>query len=70
MNNNFNDCFKPIVIFLCVVESSALQVFSYVDVRLKNFVPHVKVAKTLMQQWNGAQVGGSTSDSIFFFLIL
>lgn len=50
MNNNINDCFQLLVIFLYVVESSALQVSSYVDVRLENVVPHINVAKPQIQQ--------------------
>lgn len=50
MNNNFDERFKPLMIFLYLVESGALQVFSYVDVRLENVVPDINIAETLAQQ--------------------
>lgn len=38
------------MMFSYIVGSSALQVFSYVDVRLENVVPDINAAKTLTEQ--------------------
>lgn len=72
MNNNFDERFKPLMIFLYLVESGALQVFSYVDVRLENVVPDINIAETLAQQWYSAQVEGNINGStdIFFNSII
>lgn len=72
MNNKFDDRFKPLMIFLYLVESGVLQVFSYVDVRLENVVPDINIAETLAQQWYSAQVEGNINGStdIFFNSII